>query len=599
MCTCSAAGKESTSRNKEELLVIKHAPNPVSARLINNSKTSLREYQWKFRTKVINRTQQPLQIISFGGYRYTGNKWESSNSGGRLFNSEEFVKWYKHEDDISSSWIQPGQMVADDNNWVRGFEATFRYKWRYVAVDSFGEEYVGEEEVELIPYYEDKDYWADTDPSTLVEISGKILGSDEKLLQYAQIRIIPYMKRDFYDVALAGSDGTYEIRAEIPGIYKIFAYSPSYNSITKTIVLGNDKTEIFIDFKMSPHETIDSIATENQSEVILSDNFIYCERIWQMEQLVATELEKFIKASQKHDEESGDPSEYEYDWSKPKNTLAEYFESESVDAARKFAAFKVAEVLYYDRNIDNTSMNKVFGILPPDSPYWGAYPQLSSLLCGKYKDEYGEKQLMKLYKSNPGRMVRAYAISYLALWLKKKNDLKMASAYYDAAMSEFSDIEEINLILRMANPYAKIAKGKEIPDFQVASIDKKKIVSKESMKGKYYLIHFWTTWCGPCKKEMKAIHDAYETNKNNNFTILSISFDRDMEVLNSYRSERWPLPWINAIESEGMDSKLASKFEVYGVPKLILVNPEGVILETSNSLRGQKLAPTLVKCLTN
>jgi thiol-disulfide isomerase/thioredoxin len=604
VCTCLAAADETETANEKEALIIRHIPNPVAAKPGENAGIGIRSYQWIFRTEVANRAKMPLHIISFGAYSYRSNKWENINVGHRLFNGEDFIKWYTDGDDIYDGWIEPGHVAADSSNWVKMYGVPYRCKWRYLAVDSTGKEYAGEEEVELIPYYdESKDYWKDSEPSKLVEISGKIQSASEKPLQYAQIRITPYVSVDYepFAVTLAERDGSYRVHAEKPGVYRLYAYSPGHDSIEKTIALGKDETDIYMDIRMCPHETVDNAALDNKSEMILSEDREYFERIWHIEQLVATEYEKYIQASRKHGE-NDDSSQLGYDWIKVKETLVESLEKETIDAVRKYTALKLAEVLYYYPNIDNASMEKVLITLPFDSPYWGAspYSKIISELCMKYRDGYGEKALMELYKTNPDRMVRAYAISYLASMRKSKDDLKMAAAYYDAALSEFSDIEDIQSILRMANPYSKVIKGREIPDFQVTSIDDQKNISKKSMIGKYYLIHFWATWCGPCKREMKVIHDAYSTFENKNFTILSISFDRDIGVLNSYRNERWHLPWINAIEPKGTDSELGNKFEVYGVPKLILVNPEGVILETKCSLlRGQKLISTITKYLND
>lgn len=64
-----------------------------------------------------------------------------------------------------------------------------------------------------------------------------------------------------------------------------------------------------------------------------------------------------------------------------------------------------------------------------------------------------------------------------------------------------------------------------------------------------------------------------------------------------FRKELWPLPWDNAIEPGGSESAIGRKFEVFGVPRLILVDPHGIIVETGINLRGDKLVPFLEKCI--
>ena len=96
---------------------------------------------------------------------------------------------------------------------------------------------------------------------------------------------------------------------------------------------------------------------------------------------------------------------------------------------------------------------------------------------------------------------------------------------------------------------------------------------------------------------MKYLHDAYEKFKEEDLGILSISIDKDAENVKSYRSELWPMPWENAVEAKGVESVIGKEFEVTGVPKMVLVDPEGKIIEVGLSLRGDKLVPFLEKCI--
>ena len=70
----------------------------------------------------------------------------------------------------------------------------------------------------------------------------------------------------------------------------------------------------------------------------------------------------------------------------------------------------------------------------------------------------------------------------------------------------------------------------EAPDFESSTIDSRTI-SLSDLRGKYVLIDFWASWCGPCRKENPKIVALYNKYKKKNFTILSVSLDEDLSLI--------------------------------------------------------------------
>ncbi len=115
-----------------------------------------------------------------------------------------------------------------------------------------------------------------------------------------------------------------------------------------------------------------------------------------------------------------------------------------------------------------------------------------------------------------------------------------------------------------------------------------------TLKGKYVLIDFWASWCAPCRQESRHLRKAYNTYKNQNFTILSISVDKERD------RERW----LDAIKMDGLvwtqlldDKKTSDSYGVNSLPATFLIDPEGNLLSQGETLRGQELAKTLAKYL--
>ncbi len=121
------------------------------------------------------------------------------------------------------------------------------------------------------------------------------------------------------------------------------------------------------------------------------------------------------------------------------------------------------------------------------------------------------------------------------------------------------------------------------------------MVSNKSLLGKFYLMDFWAVWCGPRVGEMPNLHKAYKRFHAANLEFLSLSFDARPRDVKKFRQGKWEMPWLHSFVEGGFRNEIAKKFEVAGIPKPILVSPDGTILATEGALRGKNLEETLAK----
>ena len=197
-------------------------------------------------------------------------------------------------------------------------------------------------------------------------------------------------------------------------------------------------------------------------------------------------------------------------------------------------------------------------------------------------------------------MIRKYPSGTLAVTVLQNTANVMEESQLAEAlgMLEGAALEDdyVKSLVALNDAKQATAEGKMFTDFTVVQDPADSLGSKVSLsdfvgKGKYVLVDFWASWCGPCKAEIPNIAAVYEKYKGEDFDVLSIAVWDDPADTKVSAKEHGVV-WNQIINAQQVPTDL---YGIEGIPHIILFGPDGTILK--RNLRGEDIESAVAEAL--
>lgn len=206
----------------------------------------------------------------------------------------------------------------------------------------------------------------------------------------------------------------------------------------------------------------------------------------------------------------------------------------------------------------------------------------------KNMNEFSEKAL-KFANNNKNNLAGFYAVGVID---QTKYEAQLIK-YAEQIKNNFPNNTSVKAFVQKMEGSKSVAVGQIAPDFELETPGGKK-VKLSDFRGKYVLLDFWASWCGPCRQENPNIVRVYNKFKTKNFTVLGVSLDENKEAwLNAIKNDN--LSWTHVSDLKRWNSEIVGQYKVEGIPASFIIGPSGKIV--AKNLRSTQLEDFLTSTL--
>ncbi|GAC1309575.1 MAG: TlpA disulfide reductase family protein [Mucilaginibacter sp.] len=181
-------------------------------------------------------------------------------------------------------------------------------------------------------------------------------------------------------------------------------------------------------------------------------------------------------------------------------------------------------------------------------------------------------EVLKFIHANKSSLASYYAATSLDLTRYEPQLI----AYADSIKGQFTDNPSVQHFIAQMTALKPLSIGHPAPDFTTGGIDGKP-VKLSDYKGKYVMLDFWASWCGPCRQENPNVVKLYAIYKPLGLNILGISLDVDKgKWEQAIKADK--LTWAHASDLKNFEGPTERLYHIEAIPSNFIINPQGIII---------------------
>jgi thiol-disulfide isomerase/thioredoxin len=215
------------------------------------------------------------------------------------------------------------------------------------------------------------------------------------------------------------------------------------------------------------------------------------------------------------------------------------------------------------------------------------FTEIEERLVADYEtlDKQIEETTLEFIQENANSIIAAYLVYRNTSTVGNSEEIEKQFQLLDPEMSN----KFVTLVKNRLEKVKQTEVGAVLPNIELPDPEGK-IISLESLRGKYVFVDFWASWCGPCVREIPSLKFAYAKYSGHGFEIISISLDNDKEAWLEGIAKH-ELNWLHVSDLQAFNSPVAKQLAVAYVPHTFLLAPDGTIIAVD--LRGEELVNKL------